>query len=88
MPTASTTATVCGPFSKTMITKLRNKIIKCSQKYVLSKQFSDTFIKLYIKSLNDNKKDNDEYNELVKLYEEYNENKKNQLSFFKTNVFI
>ena len=32
--------------------------------------------------MNDNKKDNDEYNELVNVYEEYNKNKKNKLSVF------
>ena len=76
MPKVFTTAIVCGSFSKTIISKIRNKIIKYSQKYVLSKQFSDTFKKPNNKSMNDSKKDNDEYNELVKLYEEYNENKK------------
>ena len=40
--------------------------------YVLYKQFSDKFSKLYTKSMNDNKIDNDEYNELVKIYDEYN----------------
>ena len=30
----------------------------------------------------DNKIDNDEYNELVKVYEEYKKNKKNKLIFF------
>ena len=39
--------------------------------YILSKQFSDMFNKLYSKSLNDNKTDKDEYSELVKIYEEY-----------------
>ena len=50
--------------------------------YILSKQFSDKFNKLYTKSMNDNKIDNDEYNELVKVYEEYKKNKKNKLSVF------
>ena len=50
--------------------------------YILSKQFSDKFIKLYTKSMNDNKIDNDEYNELVKVYEEYKKNKKNKLNIF------
>ena len=49
--------------------------------YILSKQFSDKFNKLYTKSMND-KIDNDEYNELVKVYEEYKKNKKNKLSIF------
>ena len=61
------TATVCGSLSKTINTKIRNKIIKYSQMYILSKQFSDKFNKLYTKSMNDNKKDNDEYNELFKV---------------------
>ena len=50
--------------------------------YILSKQFSDKFNKLYTKSMNDNKIDNDEYNELVKVYDEYKKNKKNKLSVF------
>ena len=50
--------------------------------YILSKQFSDKFNKLYIKSMNDNKIDNDEYSELVKICEEYKKNKKNKLSVF------
>ena len=81
IPTAFATATVCGSLSKIINTKIRNKIIKYSQMYILSKQFSDKFNKLYTKSGNDNKIDNDEYNELVKVYEEY-KNKKNNLSFF------
>ena len=39
--TALATATVCGSLSKTINTKIRNKIIKYSQMYILSKQFSD-----------------------------------------------
>ena len=81
IPKAFATATVCGSFSKTINIKIRNKIIKYSQMYILSKQFSDKFNKLYTKSMKDNKVDNDEYNELVKVYEEY-KNKKNQLSVF------
>ena len=50
--------------------------------YVLSKHFSDKFNKLYTKSRNDNNIDNDEYNELVKVYEDYKKNKKNKLSVF------
>ena len=80
--TAFATATVCGSLSKTINTKIRNKIIKYSQMYILAKQFSDKFNKLYNKSMNDNKIDNDEYNELVKLYEDYKKNKKNKLSVF------
>ena len=82
IPTAFATATVCGSLSKTINTKIRNKIIKYSQMYILSKQFSDQFNKLYTKSMNDNKIDNDEYNEFVKLYEDYKKNKKNKLSIF------
>ena len=81
IPTAFTTATVCGSLSKTINTKIRNKI-KFSQMYILSKQFSDKFNKVYTKSMNDNKVDNDEYNELVKVYEEYKTNKKKKLSVF------
>ena len=50
--------------------------------YILSKQFSDKFNRLYTNFMNDNKIDNDEYNELVKVYEDYKRNKKNKLSFF------
>ena len=71
IPTAFATATVCGSLSKTVNTKIRNKIIKYSQMYILSEQFSDKFTELYTKSMNDNKIDNGEYNELVKVYEEY-----------------
>ena len=55
IPTAFATATVCGSLSKTIDTKIRIKIIKYSQMYVLSKQFSDKFNKLYTKSMNDKK---------------------------------
>ena len=50
--------------------------------YFLSKQFSDKCTELYINLMNDNKRDNCEYNELVKVYEEYKKNKKNKLSLF------
>ena len=50
--------------------------------YILSKQFSDKFSKQYTKSMNGNKIDDDEYNELAKVYEEYKRNKKNKLSTF------
>ena len=73
---------VCGSLSKTINIKIRNKIIKYSQMYILSKQFSDKFNKLYTKSMNDKKIDNDEYNEFVKLYEENKKNKKNNMSIF------
>ena len=82
MPTAFATATVCGSLSKTINTKIRNKIIEYSRMYILSKQFSDKFNKLYTKSTKNNKIDNDQYNELVKVYEEYKKNKKNKLSIF------
>ena len=81
IPTASATATVCGSLSKTINTKVRKKTIKYSQMYILAKQFNDKFNKLYTKCINDNKIDNGEYNELVKVYEEY-KNKKNKLSIF------
>ena len=80
IPIAFATATVCGSLSKTINTKIRNKITKYSQMYILSKQFSDKFNKLKTKSMINNKIDNDEYNEFVKLYEDYKENKKNKLS--------
>ena len=82
IPTAFATATVCGSLSKTIVTKIRIKNIKYSQLYVLSKQYSDKFNKVRIKSGNDNKIDNDEYDELVKVYEEYKKNKKSKLSVF------
>ena len=82
IPTAYATATVCGSLSKTINTKIRKKIIKYSKKYILSKQFSDKFNRLYTKSMKDNKIDNDEYDELVKVYEDYKKNKKNKLSVF------
>ena len=82
IPTAFATATVCGSLSKTITTKIRNKIIKYSQMFISSKQFSDKFYKLYTKSMKDNKIDNDDYNELVKIFEEYKKNKKNKLSVF------
>ena len=58
--------------------------------YVLSKQFSDKFNEIYTTLSKDNKIDNDEYNELVKVYEEYKKNRrsrnsvdiKNKLSVF------
>ena len=50
--------------------------------YILNKQFSDKLNKLYTKSMKGNKIDNDEYNELVKVYEEYKKNKENKLSVF------
>ena len=50
--------------------------------YNLSKQFSEKFNQLYNKSTNNNKIDNDEYNELVKSYDDYRKNKKNKLSIF------
>ena len=48
--------------------------------YILNKQFSDKFNKLYTKSMNDNKIDNDEYNELVKVYEEYKKKRRSRNS--------
>ena len=82
IPAVFATATVCGSLSKTINTKIRNKILKYSQMYILSKQFSDKFNRLYNKWMNDNEIDNDEYNELVRVYEDYKKNKKNKLSVF------
>ena len=48
IPTAFATATVSGSLSKTINTKTRTKIVKYSQMYLLSKQFSDKFNNLYI----------------------------------------
>ena len=44
IPTAFATATVCGSLSKTFNIKIRNKIIKYSQMYTLSKQFTTSLI--------------------------------------------
>ena len=80
IPTAFATATLCGSLSKTINTKIRNTTIKYSQMYILSKQFRDKFNKLYTKSMKDNKIDNDEYNELIKVYEEYKKNRRSRNS--------
>ena len=53
--------------------------------YILSKQFSNKFNELYTKSMKDNKIDNDEYNELVKVYEEYMKNRRSRNSVDKKN---
>ena len=82
IPTGFATVTVFGSLSKTINTKIRNKIMKFSQMYILGKQFSDKFNKLYTKSKKANKIDNDDYKELVKVYEDYKKNKKNKLSVF------
>ena len=82
---AFATATFCASLSKTNNTKIRNKIIKYSQMYILSKQFSDKFNKLYSQSMKDNKIDNDENNELVKVYEEYKKNRRSRNSVDKKN---
>ena len=56
--------------------------------YILSKQFSDKFNKLYTKSMNDNEIDNDEYKKLVKIYDE-KKNKKSKLNvFFKLKLTV
>ena len=44
IPTAFAATTVCGSLSKTIHNKIRNKNIKYSQMYILSKQFSDELI--------------------------------------------
>ena len=51
--------------------------------YILSKHLSNKFNKLYNKSMNDNKLDNDEYNELVKVHEEYKKNRRSRNSLDK-----
>ena len=53
--------------------------------YILSKHFSDKFNRIYTKSMNDNKIDNDEYNELVKVYEDYKKNRRSRNSVDKKN---
>ena len=50
--------------------------------YILGKPFNDKFNKLYTKSMIDTKIVNDEYNELVKVCEEFKMNKKNKLNVF------
>ena len=50
--------------------------------YFLAKQFSDKFIKLYLRSIKNNEIDNDEKNELVKVYEDYTRNKEIKLNNF------
>ena len=50
--------------------------------YILSKQFSDKFNRLYTYSMNDNKIDNDECNELVQVYEDSKKYNKVKLSIF------
>ena len=55
IPTFFATATISGSLSKTINTKIRNKIINYSQMYILSKHFRDKFNKFYTKSMNDNK---------------------------------
>ena len=44
--------------------------------YILNKQFIDKLNKLYTKTINNNIIDDDESNELVKIFEEYEKNKK------------
>ena len=58
--------------------------------YILSKQFSDKFNKLCTKSMNDNRIDNDEYNELVKVYAEHKKNRRshNSVDKKKLSVFL
>ena len=55
--------------------------------YILNKQFKDKFNILYNKSMNDNKIDNEEYNDLVKVYEDFKKNKKSKLSIFLNSVY-
>ena len=56
---------------------------------MLSKQLRDKFNKKFTKSMNDNKIDNEEYIELLKLYEEYKRDKKSKLSiFFKLKLLV
>ena len=62
--------------------------MKYSQMYILSKQFSDKFNKLYTKSMKDNKLDIDEYNELVKVYEEYKKNRRSRNSVDKKKISV
>ena len=64
------------------LSRYKNYITKM---YILSRQFSDKFNKLYTKSMKDNKIDNDEYNELVKVYEENKKNRRSRNSVDKKN---
>ena len=57
--------------------------------YILAKQFSDKFNKLYTKSMHDDKIDNDDYNEIIEVYDEYKKSKKKKnLSFFKLKLLV
>ena len=49
---------------------------------IFSKQLSEKFNTLYHKSMNVNEIENDEYNELDKVYKEYKKKRKNILSNF------
>ena len=59
--------------------------------YILSKQSSNKFNKLYTKSMNDNKIDNEEYNDLVKVYDEHKKNRRSRNSVdkkYKSSVLL
>ena len=55
-------------------------MIRYSQMNLLSTEFSDKFNKIYTKSLKDIEIDKNVFNDLVKIYEDYRNNKKNTLS--------
>ena len=55
--------------------------------YTLSKQFSDKFNEQYVTSIKHNEIDNDEYNKLVKVYEDYERNRKLN-DFFKLKLVV
>ena len=50
--------------------------------YILSKPFTDTYNKLYTKSMIDNKIDNDEYNEITRYMENIRRTRKISSVFF------
>ena len=55
-------------------------MIRYSQMNLLSTEFSDKFNKIYTESLKDIEIDKNVFKDLVKIYEDYRNNKKNTLS--------
>ena len=47
--------------------------------YILSKHFIDKFIELYLKSIDDNGIENDDYDVFFKVCEDYMKNKKTKM---------
>ena len=68
---------------------LASKLVDNNEQARLEKHYDfnhedimNEFNRLYTKSMNDNKIDNDDYNESVRIYEEHKKNKKYKLSIF------